>query len=299
MLSRRVFGILTVAAFAGGAASSRRSGAAETKALSTLSDGFMELRYASLVSESASLELGVEPGGTLTPACNVTVLRWEDRLVLFDAGSGPNFMPSAGRLPDSLDAAGIDPAGITHVVITHAHPDHIWGIRDDFDEAILPDAQKFIGGAERDFWMQDGLATSVPAEMQQFVVGAVNSIEVDGAEWTTVADGDEIAPGIRVIDSPGHTPGHMSVVVESDGQQIVALGDALSHAYISFAKPGWYNEFDMDGEQTVATRQQLLDMAAADRMAVIGYHFPFPGVGHVMREGEAYRFIPALWRFDD
>ncbi|MFZ5963064.1 MBL fold metallo-hydrolase [Thalassococcus sp. BH17M4-6] len=218
--------------------------------------------------------------------------------VLVDVGSGNRFLDTAGRLMANLDAAGVDPDSITHVVITHAHPDHIWGIRDDFDEAILPDAQKFIGAAERDFWMQDDLVNQVPQDMQQFVLGAVNSITVDGAEWTLLADGDEVAPGIRVIDTPGHTPGHMSVVVESDGQQLLAIGDALSHAYLSFARPDWYNEFDMDGDQTVATRARLLDMAAADRMAVIGYHFPFPGVGHVMREGDAYRFIPALWTFE-
>ena len=217
--------------------------------------------------------------------------------VLVDVGSGNRFLPTAGRLMDNLDAAGIDPAGITHVVITHAHPDHIWGIRDDFDEAILPDAQKFIGGAERDFWMQDGLATSVPAEMQQFVVGAVNSLNVDGAEWTVVGDEAEIAPGIRVIDTPGHTIGHMSVVVESGGKQLIALGDSMNHAWMSTVRPEWVSNFDMDGEQTVATRKRLLDMAATDRMAVLGYHFPFPGVGHIAREGDAYRFVPALWQW--
>ena len=100
-----------------------------------------------------------------------------------------------------------------------------------------------------------------------------------------------------MIATPGHTPGHLSVVVESNGQQLIALGDAMSHAQASFARPEWYNGFDMDGEQTVATRKRLLDMAATDRMAVLGYHFPFPGVGHVMRDGDAYRFVPALWQF--
>ncbi|MGR3379063.1 MBL fold metallo-hydrolase [Salipiger abyssi] len=218
--------------------------------------------------------------------------------VLVDVGSGNRFLDTAGRLMRNLDAAGVDPATITHVVITHAHPDHIWGIRDDFDEAILPDAAYFIGRAERDFWMQDGLASSVPAEMQQFVVGAQNSISVDGAEWELLSDGQEVAPGIRVIDTPGHTPGHMSVIVESGGQQLLATGDAMSHIYTNFAHPGWYNNFDMDGDVTVATRRRLLDMAVADRMAVLGYHFPFPGVGHVMKDGEAYRFVPALWKWD-
>jgi len=221
-----------------------------------------------------------------------------DTRVLVDVGSGNRFLDTAGRVWANMEAAGLDPAAITHVVITHAHPDHIWGIRDDFDEAILPDAKYFIGETEKNFWMQDGLASQVSADMQQFVVGAQNSIEVDGAEWELMQDGTEIVPGVRVIDTPGHTPGHMSVVVESGGQQLIALGDAMTHAYTNFAHPGWYNEFDMDGDQAVKTRMRLLDMVAADRMAVLGYHFPFPGVGHVMREGDTYSFVPALWKFD-
>ena len=228
---------------------------------------------------------------------NHIVIELGDATVLVDVGSGNRFLPTAGELMGNLEGAGIDPASITHVVITHAHPDHVWGIRDDFDEAILPDAQFFIGGAEHDFWMQDGLASSVPTEMQQFVVGAVNSLTVDGAEWTMLANEQDVAPGIRVIDTPGHTPGHMSIIVESNGQQLIALGDSMNHAYMNFAKPDWFNNFDMDGETTVATRRRLLDMAATDRMAVLGYHFPFPGVGHVMRDGDAYRFVPALWQW--
>ncbi|WP_167644583.1 MBL fold metallo-hydrolase [Mameliella alba] len=228
---------------------------------------------------------------------NHLVIELGEAKVLVDVGSGNRFLPTAGKLMENLGAAGIDASEITHVVITHAHPDHVWGIRDDFDEAILPDAQFFIGGTERDFWLQDGLVNSVPTEMQQFVVGAVNSLNVDGAEWTVVGDEADIAPGIRVIDTPGHTIGHMSVVVESGGKQLIALGDSMNHAWMSTVRPEWVSNFDMDGEQTVATRKRLLDMAATDRMAVLGYHFPFPGVGHIAAEGDAYRFVPALWQW--
>jgi glyoxylase-like metal-dependent hydrolase (beta-lactamase superfamily II) len=128
-------------------------------------------------------------------------------------------------------------------------------------------------------------------------VGAVNSLNVEGASWTRVQDGHEVVPGVTLIDTPGHTPGHMSLRVDSGDASLIALGDAMTHAYTNFVHPGWYNNFDTDGAQTVATRKRLLDMAASDRIAVLGYHFPFPGVGHVQRDGDAYRFVPALWQF--
>jgi glyoxylase-like metal-dependent hydrolase (beta-lactamase superfamily II) len=220
-----------------------------------------------------------------------------DARVLVDVGSGNRFMENAGKLMGNLEAAGIDPYAITHVVITHAHPDHIWGIRDGFDEAIIPDAEYLMGEAEHDHWMQDGLVDRVAPEDQQFVLGAVNSIEVDGAEWTLVQDGHEVVPGLTMIDTPGHTPGHMALRVDSGDQSLIALGDCMTHAYTNFAHPEWYNGFDSDGEQTVATRKRLLDMCAEDRIAILGYHFPFPGVGHVQRDSDTYRFVPALWQF--
>ena len=267
--------------------------------MTILSDGYLELPVGGLGVNVEPVEVqNFLSSYFLSPETNYShtnhlLVEIGEAKVLVDVGSGDRFLPTAGRLLANLDAAGIDPATITHVVITHAHPDHIWGIRDEFDEAIFPDAQYFIGQDEHAYWMQDGLASQVPTEMQQFVVGAQNSINVEGADWTLLADGQEVVPGLRVIATPGHTPGHLSVVIESAGQQFMALGDSMNHAYMNFAKPDWYNGFDMDGAQTVATRRRLLDMAAADRIAVLGYHFPFPGVGYISRSGDAFHYAAA------
>ena len=217
--------------------------------------------------------------------------------VLVDVGAGGRFFDTSGRLMANLEAAGIDPQGITHVAITHAHPDHIWGVRDDFDEVVLPDAEFVIGEAEHHWWLQDGLVDRVQADLQQFVVGAVNSLNADGLEWTLGQDGHEVAPGVRLIATPGHTPGHMAVEITSGDQTLIALGDCMTQAWLNLAHPEWVAGRDYDAEQTVATRLALLDRVATDRIAVVGYHFPFPGVGHVMRRGEAYEFVPALWQF--
>lgn len=245
----------------------------------------------------AFLKAHFQPTTEIIGHTNHVIVDTGDSRVLVDVGSGSRFFDSAGRLIGNLEAAGIDPGSITHVVITHAHPDHIWGIRDDFDEAIIPGAEYVLGEAEHAHWTQDGLVDRVAPEDQQFVVGAVNSINADGVEWTLAADGHEVAPGVSLMATGGHTPGHMSVRISSGDEQLIVLGDAITHAFGHFAHPEWYGGMDSDKDMTVTTRKALLDMAAADRIPVVGYHFPFPGVGHVAREGDGYRFVPALWRF--
>ena len=272
--------------------------------LTILSDGYFSIPPTGLgvnadpAEVSAFLERHYLPTDESYSHTNHLLIETGEAVVLVDVGSGSRFMPTTGRLIANMQAAGIDPASVTHVVITHAHPDHIWGIRDDFDEPLFPDAEYIIGAAEHAHWLQDDLVNKVAPEDQQFVLGAVNSLTLDGVEWRLLEDGDEVTPGVRMIATPGHTPGHMSVMLDSGGKQVIALGDAMSHAYTNFTHPEWFNGFDADGEQTVATRMRLLDMAATDRIAVLGYHFPDPGVGHVLREGESWRVLPALWQFE-
>lgn len=271
--------------------------------MTVLSDGFFGQPAAGLGVNAPEGEVAAFlEAHYLNPAENYAhtnhlLVELDDAKVLVDVGSGSRFLDTTGRLLANMEAAGIDPSSITHVFITHAHPDHIWGIRDDFDEALFPDAAYFIGETEHAYWTQDDLVNQVAPEEQQFVLGAVNSINVDGAEWNFVKDGDEIAPGISAMNSFGHTAGHMALRVESAGQQLIAVGDALTHGWLNFAHPEWYNDIDADPETTVASRRAILDMAASDGIALLGYHFPFPGAGHVIRDGDAYRFIPALWQF--
>ncbi|MEL6978481.1 MAG: MBL fold metallo-hydrolase [Pseudomonadota bacterium] len=235
---------------------------------------------------------------TLYSHTNHVVIDTGAARVLVDVGSGDKFQTSAGRLVANLEAAQIDPASITHVALTHAHPDHVWGMMDDFgDDLRFAEAAYAINAAEFDWWMAEGRAEEVPAEMQGFVIGATNALGPIAERASMVADGAEIVSGVRMIATHGHTLGHMSVLVESEGEALLVAGDALNHAYVAFERPDWHTGFDMDKEQAVATRKRLLDMAATDRIAVAAYHFPFPGVGHVARSGEAYRFIPAQWRW--
>lgn len=270
-----------------------------------LSDGFISQPVSAVGVNAdpaevvAFLEAHRQSVETVYSHTNHVLVETGEARVLVDVGSGSRFLNSTGRLMRNLEAAGIDPGTITHVVITHAHPDHIWGIRDDFDEPIFPDATYFVGEAEHGYWAQDGLVDRVAPEAQQFVVGAVNSLNAEGLEWTMVRDGSEIVPGVSVLDTPGHTPGHVSLHFESNGERMIALGDAMRHALVDFERPAWVGGVDMDPDRTVMTRLGLLDMAAADGIAVVGYHFPFPGVGHVMREAGAYRFVPALWQWQD
>lgn len=227
---------------------------------------------------------------------NLALIDTGEQVILIDAGAGPDFQDSAGQIDASLSAAGYKAGDIGLVVITHGHPDHVWGILDDAGEtARFPHAEYAINGQEWRFWTDETLADRLPEASKPMARGARKNLTAVSARTTRANPDAEVAPGVRLFPAPGHTPGHSGVMVESAGERLLIVGDALTHPYISFEKPDWHFGFDMDGENAAQTRMQILEMAASEDMRLALYHAPFPGVGRVARMNTAFRFIPENW----
>lgn len=268
--------------------------------ITTLSDGTLTLPADFIFGPMPQDELagvlaplGIDPAAPLTPPCNLTLLRRGDVLALFDAGSGLSFQPSAGMLPDALAAAGIDPFDVTHVIFTHGHPDHLWGVLDDFDEPYFANAEHMMGGVELDYWMDDATVSTIGQERAAFAVGAKRRLEVIADAVTRFGDGDEVLPGVVAALTPGHTPGHMGFVIGEGAETVMVLGDAIGNDHVAFARPGWISGADQDPETAAATRIAMFDRITADAMTVIGFHLGHGGIGTVAAEGAGYRFVPS------
>lgn len=303
MIGRRNF-LVTGAAFAAGCAAPRKVWAqnaltlGETR-IDTLSDGGLripaEFTFGPMDQEAlrAALEpFGMTPDGVLTPPCNVTLLRDGERTVLFDAGSGSGFQSSAGELASALEAIDVAPEDVTHVVFTHGHPDHLWGVLDDFDDPLFPEATHLMGRAEFEYWTDENTAASIGESRQAFVIGAQRRLEAVADQIELFEDGQEILPGVAARLTPGHTPGHMSFEARSGSQAVMILGDAIGNHHVAFAKPDWLSGSDQDPALAAKTRLALLDQLSAEATAIIGFHLPGGGAGRVERAGGAYRFAP-------
>ena len=230
------------------------------------------------------------PTDALYPDCNVTILRNGERTVLFDVGSGANFMPTAGRLAGNLAEAGIDPSEVTDVIFTHAHPDHLWGLVDDFDELVFPEANYHMSRAEWDFWASDDTVNLMPEARRGFAVGARNRFDYLEESINLFGGGDEVVPGVEAVDTAGHTPGHTSFVVHAGSDSVMITGDAITNVAVSFERPDWPSGSDQDADMGAKTRARLLDRLVADGTGIVGFHLPHPGAGKVERKGTAYRF---------
>lgn len=264
--------------------------------LDTLSDGNLMLPADFILGPMPADEIapilarhGIVEGEPLTPPCNVTLLRGQGRVVLFDAGSGLAFQPSVGELPDALAALGVDPGDVTDLVFTHAHPDHLWGALDDFDEAMFYNARHYMGAGELDYWRDPTTVDTIGAARQAFAIGAARRLEMLGDMVESFGAGDEVLPGVSAVLTPGHTPGHMSFALEG----MMILGDAIGNHHVGFEAPGLPSGSDQDQGLAAETRLALLDRIVADDMTVVGYHLPGGGIGRVERMGEAYRFVQA------
>lgn len=231
-------------------------------------------------------------GDALTPPCNVALLQTGDRTALFDVGAGPEFMASAGSLIDTLSGIGIAPDDVTDVIFTHAHPDHIWGLVDDFDDLLFQNAQYMIGQAEWDYWTDPETVDTIGEARTTFAVGAARRLARIEDQIEFFGDGDEILPGVAARATFGHTPGHMAFEVRDGSRAIMILGDCIGNHHMAFKHPDIASGADQDQDQGAATRVSLLDQLASEQMQVLGFHLPGNGVGRVERDGDSYRFVP-------
>jgi len=293
-----------VAAFGAMAAASlapRRSWASSlltlgTAKLTTLSDGHLNLPGNYLLSalpaeEAAAITAEFKlPTDSYEPPCNVTLLQDGTRNILFDVGAGPDFMPNAGKMAAALDAAGLTHDDITHIVFTHGHPDHLWGLLDDFDDPLYPNAEYLMGADEFAFWTNPDTKNTIGAPRTTFAVGAERRLAVIADQIQLFSDGAEVLPGVIARATYGHTPGHMSFILHGGNQAAMIVGDAIGNPHVAFAKPLYPTPSDQDISAAAATRARLLDQITADDMRLIGFHLPGGGIGTAERHGDGYRF---------
>jgi glyoxylase-like metal-dependent hydrolase (beta-lactamase superfamily II) len=230
---------------------------------------------------------------------NILVLNTGRQLLLFDTGMGESmgadsrmFGPTTGRMLANLHAAGIEPAQIDMVVATHAHCDHVWGLVDAAGQRVFPNAQVAINEADVRFWTDDANKRG-PAFMNAFIEGAKKNLNAYRDRFVMVRDGQEVAPGVTALFAPGHTVGHTCYAITSQGRTMVNTGDLAHHQVLLLRQPLMEFSFDTDPKQSAQTRSRMLDRLASDRHAVLSYHFPWPGLGHVRKEGQGFGWVPS------
>ncbi|MCV3272788.1 MBL fold metallo-hydrolase [Roseobacter sinensis] len=265
--------------------------------LTTVSDGHLVLPRSFLFSHMPDEELTSilqdfdVPDGHLTPDCNLALYRDGTNTVLFDVGAGPDFMPSAGAVQDSLAAVELTPDDITHVLFTHAHPDHIWGLLDEFDDPVFASAHMMMGRAEWDYWWDPRTVDTIAEDRMSFAVGARRRMQTIEAGVTLFEDGEEILPGIAAVATPGHTPGHMSFELRNGPDAAMVVGDAIGNHHVAFRRPDWRSGSDQDMDQAAETRRMLLDRLSREKMQLVGFHLPGGGIGRAEATEDGYHFL--------
>ena len=232
---------------------------------------------------------------------NVVVVRSGGQTILIDAGLGldPNLnLPRAGQLIKRLEAAGIDLASVTDVVLTHMHMDHIGGLLvDGVKDRLRPDLRIHVAAAEVKFWeapdftyvsMPPGFPDALRAAAKRFAAEYRSQLRLFDEEY-------EVAPGVVVRRTGGHTPGHSVVRLASGGDRLTFAGDAVFA--VGFDHPDWHNGFEHDPEEAARVRVRLLTELAANGEQLVATHLPFPSVGRVAVDGDAFRWVPAFWDY--
>ncbi|PRD51783.1 MBL fold metallo-hydrolase [Phyllobacterium myrsinacearum] len=225
----------------------------------------------------------------------VVVLKIGDRLVMMDAGSGVGqWQANATHLPANMQAAGIDHTKIDTVIISHFHPDHVWGLMEKETNApVFPNAELVVNETEYNWWTEPGRVDKL-AEGRKPAGKRIAQVFPTWKNWHLVKDGAEVAPGIHLIAAPGHTPGHSTFLVASGNEQLLVSADTMYVPALLAPHPEWQGSYDQDGPTAITTRRKLIDRVIADKIRICGSHFPFPGSGTFVKDGNAYGFTATV-----
>jgi glyoxylase-like metal-dependent hydrolase (beta-lactamase superfamily II) len=222
---------------------------------------------------------------------NVLVLNTGNRLVLFDSGMGTSkaFGPTTGRLQVSLQQAGIEMDDIDDIICTHAHIDHIGGLANADNYRLFRNATVHISKADFEFWTDPAKMTG---ELKSFVAHArQNLLPYAKSHMKFVEDGKDVVPGVQAMAASGHTVGHMVYIIKSGKESLGFIGDTTHHHILLTEQPRTEFAYDSDPKQAVTSRLRVLDMIASTRMPMLAYHFPWPGVGNLQKQGDGFRYI--------
>jgi glyoxylase-like metal-dependent hydrolase (beta-lactamase superfamily II) len=229
----------------------------------------------------------IEVDDFIVAQSNIPLIVSDQDIVLVDVGLGDQLQGDSGLLEENRSRIGVRASDITMVVLTHAHLGHIGGITRADGTLRYKNARYFMAATEWAYWMTGAASPSSRYETQVRSTSQA-ALRAVGARLTLVDDGDEIVPDMRVLTTEGHTPGHISLVLESDIPLIIT-GDATANDTVPFENPEMTTCIDRDPPVACNTRRRLLEQAVASHAKLLGFHWPYPGVGRADRDGAAFR----------
>jgi glyoxylase-like metal-dependent hydrolase (beta-lactamase superfamily II) len=266
--------------------------------ITALSDGTVALPVDKLLTRTtpAAVQKALARAGLTAPldtSVNGYLINTGAKLVLVDTGAAGLFGPTLGNLVANLKAAGYQPEQVDEIYITHMHPDHVGGLMAG-EQLVFPNATVRADQKDVDFWLSKTNFAAAPESAKGFFQGAMASINPYlAAGKFKPFDGDtELVPGVRAQTSHGHTAGHSTYVVESQGRKLVLWGDLMHVAAVQFAAPAVTIQFDTDPKAAALQRRRAFADAAKNGYYVAAAHLSFPGIGRLRTEGKGYAFTP-------
>lgn len=265
--------------------------------ITALSDGTVDLPVEQLLQEPTEKTVAALDKAFLkTPlqlSDNAYLINTGKRLVLVDTGAGSLFGPTLGKLMNNLKASGYQPEQVDDIFLTHMHPDHVGGL--SANRVIqFPNAIVHADRLEAAYWLSQKNLDGAPDASRGFFQGAMASVNpyVKAGKFSPFDGSVELVPGVRSHPSFGHTAGHTSYMIESEGQKLLLLGDLIHVPAIQFDHPNVTISFDTDPKTAAASRIKVFNQAARERTLVAGAHLPFPGIGHLRATGNTWQWVP-------